>query len=86
MAFDDPYSEKPQELTKDEYYTLSKKVDEILKQNQTEPLLSCKRCQGELALRMEVNPGPPPSVTRIAYNCNYCFAMNVVWQSAELIK
>lgn len=59
---------------------LSKEVDQILKDNGIEPMLECRSCGAELTLRMEVVPGNPSVLNRIAYNCEYCLAMNVVWE------
>lgn len=63
---------------------LSREVDQILKDNRIEPILECLVCKAELTLRMEVIPGEVPMVSRIAYNCEYCLAMNVVWTSPDL--
>jgi hypothetical protein len=60
---------------------LSEEVDQILKDKGIEPMLECRVCKAELTLRMEVIPGERPELSRIAYNCEYCLAMNVVWAS-----
>lgn len=65
---------------------LAQEVSRILEENKISPLLDCTSCGGELTLRMEVLPGDPPKVTRVAYNCEYCLAMNVVWTAPELTK
>jgi hypothetical protein len=62
---------------------LSQQVDQILKENRIEPMLECQVCGAELTLRMEVIPGDRPTLSRIAYNCEYCLAMNVVWASPD---
>lgn len=72
-------------MTKDEE-VLAREVSRILEENKINPLLDCTSCGGELTLRMEVLPGDPPKVTSVAYNCEYCLAMNVVWKSPELMK
>jgi hypothetical protein len=66
-------------MTDAEEERLSQEVDRILKENRIESMLECQVCGAELTLRMEVIPGPPPAFSRLAYNCQYCFSMNVVW-------
>jgi hypothetical protein len=63
---------------------LSKEVEQVLENNGIGPMLECRRCQAELTLRMEVIPGENQKLSRIAYNCEYCLAMNVVWTSPDL--
>lgn len=63
---------------------LSREVEQILKDNGIEPMLECRVCGAELTLRMEVIPGERPKLSRVAYNCEYCLAMNVVWISPDL--
>lgn len=65
---------------------LSQEVEKILKDHSIQPILECKVCGAELTLRMEVSPGSPPELTRLAYNCQYCFAMNVVWTAPGITK
>ena len=63
---------------------LAKEVDQILKDNGIEPMLECRTCRAELTLRMEVIDDAVPRLLRIAYNCEYCLAMNVVWPARDL--
>jgi len=59
-------------------------VEQTLKDNGIKPMLDCRVCGRELTLRMEVGPEEKPKLFRIAYNCQYCLAMNVVWPLAPL--
>lgn len=65
---------------------LAQDVEKILQDQGIQAILECKECGAELTLRMEVIPGPPPSLSRLAYNCQYCFAMNVVWAAPGIAK
>ncbi len=69
-------------LTRDQNIQLTREADDILKDKKIEPILDCKQCGAELALKMLVIPGEPPKLSRLAYNCQNCFAMNVVWTAS----
>lgn len=59
---------------------LSRQVDQILKDNGIESMLECRVCRAELTLRTEViQYSKAIRLSRVAYNCEYCLAMNVVW-------
>lgn len=73
-------------MTDAEEDRLSREVEKILLGQGIAPMLECHECKAELTLRMEVIPGPPPELTRLAYNCQYCLAMNVVWTAPGITK
>lgn len=73
-------------MTDAEEERLSREAEKILRDHGIEPILECRECKAELTLRMEVIPGPPPELTRLAYNCAYCFAMNIVWKAPGITK
>lgn len=60
---------------------LSREAQDILRDKGIQPMPECKGCGAELTLRMEVVPGTPPALCRLAYNCARCLAMNVVWEA-----
>lgn len=63
---------------------LSNEAQRILKDQGIEAILECKICGAELTLRMEIVPNDYPILTKLAYNCAYCFAMNVVWEKKPI--